>query len=47
MVTELFTDNEGACEPNVRGSFVNVYDDVDTYGSLPISKPDTLRRMPL
>jgi hypothetical protein len=47
MVAELFTHNYGARQPNVRRSFVNVYDDVDAYRSLPIPDPDTLSSVPL
>jgi hypothetical protein len=42
MIAEFVTHDNRARQPNVSGSFVNVYDYVHAYRSLPIPDPDTL-----
>ena len=45
MVAEFVTHDYRARQPHVRGSFVNVYDNVNAYRSLPIPDPDSLSSM--
>jgi hypothetical protein len=47
MVAEFVTHDYRARQPHIRGSLVNVYDNVNAYRSLPIPDPDSLSSMPL
>src|SRR4030066_1936828 len=47
MITKLFTDDHRTGQSYVGGGPVNVYDNIHTYRSVPVSNPHALSHMTL